>query len=229
MWLMMAQKTGVSARNLCEVYGFGSYQTAWGWLQKLRGVMVRAGREQLCGRVEVDETYVGGQRHGARGRGAEGKALVFVAVEGDAQRLGRVRFRCAGHADGASALSFARDYVAPGSRVVTDGLDIYNGLGGEGFAHERHVQKADPEAGYGALTHVHLVVSLLKRWLAGTHQGAVTPGHLQGYLDEFAFRFNRRLSMHRGKLFHRLMQQAVQDRPPPIKHLYRKPQQVVVT
>jgi len=94
MWLMMAQKTGLSAKNLCETYGFGSYQTAWGWLRKLRSVMVRPGRDRLAGRVEVDETYVGGQQEGTRGRGAEGKTRVLVAVEGDTKKkLGRVRFR----------------------------------------------------------------------------------------------------------------------------------------
>jgi len=220
MWMMMAQKTGISARNLCDVYGFGSYQTAWGWLQKLRSVMVCTGREQLHGLVEVDEAFVGGQKQGVRGRGAEGKTLVFVGVEVDSQRLGRVRLRCAPSADGAQALTFVRDYVALGSRVVTDGLNIYNGLQSAGFAHEAHVHQPDPTTGEDMLEHVHLVVSLLKRWLTGTYQGAVTSGHLQGYLDEFAFRFNRRLSTHRGKLFYRLMQQAVLTRPSPIKQLY---------
>jgi len=230
MWMMMAQKTGISARNLCDVYGFGSYQTAWGWLQKLRSVMVCAGREQLHGLVEVDEAFVGGQRQGARGRGAEGKTLVFVGVEVDSQRLGRVRLRCAPSADAAEALAFVRDYVVPGSRVVTDGLNIYNGLQAAGFAHEAHAHQPDPVTGEDMLEHVHLVVSLLKRWLTGTYQGAVTPNHLQGYLDEFAFRFNRRLSTHRGKLFYRLMQQAVLTRPNPIKQLYMsQPLQVVGT
>ena len=226
MWMMMAQKTGISARNICDTYGFGSYQTAWGWLQKLRSVMVVAGRDPLSGRVEVDEAYVGGQKQGIRGRGADGKALVFVGVEVGPQHLGRVRLRCVPSADGASALAFARDYVAPGSVVVTDGLSIYGGLREAGFSHEPRTVSADG----GMLDHAHLVISLLKRWLVGTYQGAVTPAHLQGYLDEFAFRFNRRLSTHRGKLFYRLMQQAVQMRPKPIKGLYAgKPPQVVVT
>ena len=226
MWLMMAQKTGLSARNLCDTYGFGSYQTAWGWLQKLRSVMVRSGRERMTGRVEVDETYVGGQKEGKRGRGAEGKTLVLVAVEGDASKLGRVRFRCVPSADAEHAEPFVRDYVEPGTRVVTDGLPTYKGLKGAGFDHQPFVMARDPETTRQQLHHVHLVVSLLKRWLSGTHQGAVTPAHLQSYLDEFAFRFNRRLSTHRGKLFYRLTQQAVTGRPPAVKALYvSKPQQ----
>ena len=221
MWLMMAQKTGLSARNLCDTYGFGSYQTAWGWLRKLRSVMVRTGRERLAGRVEVDEAYVGGQKEGKRGRGAEGKTLVLVAVEGDAKKqLGRVRFRCVASIDRETVESFVRDHVEPGATVVTDGLSVYDKLDDAGFNHRPHVVTTCGEAARKQLDHVHLVISLLKRWLGGTHQGAVTPSHLQAYLDEFSFRFNRRLSRHRGKLFYRLMQQAVTVRPPAVKALY---------
>lgn len=227
MWLMMAQKTGLSARNLCDTYGFGSYQTAWGWLQKLRSGMIRIGRERLNGRVEVDEAYVGGEKEGLRGRGAAGKTLVLVAVEGDTKKvLGRVRFRCVAAINRETVGAFARDYIEPGATVVTDGLAIYDKLGAAGFDHRPQVGKTG-EAERKQLDHVHLVISLLKRWLGGTHQGAVLPSHLQAYLDEFSFRFNRRLSQHRGKLFYRLMQQAVTIRPPPVKALYAsKPQPV---
>ena len=221
MWLMMAQKTGMSAKNLCETYGFGSYQTAWAWLRKLRSVMIRSGRERLTGRVEVDETYVGGQKQGTRGRGAEGKTLVLVAVEGEAKKkLGRVRFRCVETIDQETADVFVEDYVEKGTTVVTDGLSAYDHLGALGVDHRPHVIKTGGEVAREELDHVHLVISLLKRWLGATHQGAVTPSHLQAYLDEFAFRFNRRLSQHRGKLFFRLMQQAVTTRPPAVKDLY---------
>jgi transposase-like protein len=231
MWLMMAQKTGLSARNLCDTYGFGSYQTAWGWLQKLRCVMIRRGRERLVGRVEVDEAYVGGQREGKRGRGAEGKTLILVAVEGEAKKqLGRVRFRCIEALDRKTAELFVLDYVKPGTTVVTDGLSVYDTLTNAGFDHRPHVITTGGEAARQELDHVHLVISLLKRWLSGTHQGAVTPSHLQAYLDEFSFRFNRRLSQHRGKLFYRLMQQAVTTRPPAVKAMYvSEPQHGVAT
>lgn len=230
MWLMMAQKTGLSARNLCDTYGFGSYQTAWGWLQKLRSVMIRAGREHLTGRVEVDEAFVGGQKEGTRGRGAEGKTAVLVAVEGDPKKkLGRVRFRCVEAITRESVELFITDYVEPGTLVVTDGLSVYDHLQAAGYDHQAHVITTGGELARQELDHVHLVISLLKRWLGGTHQGAVTPAHLQAYLDEFAFRFNRRLSHHRGKLFYRLMQQAVTVRPPTVKALYAsKPQPVGV-
>ena len=228
MWLMMAQKTGLSARNLCDTYGFGSYQTAWGWLQKLRSVMIRIGRERLTGRVEVDEAYVGGKKEGTRGRGAEGKTLVLVAVEGDTKKkLGRVRFRCVATIDRKTVESFVQDYVEPGAIVVTDGLSVYDKLGVAGFNHRPHVVSTGGEEARKQLDHVHLVISLVKRWLGGTHHGAVTPSHLQAYLDEFSFRFNRRLSQHRGQLFYRLMQQAVTQRPPAVKALYvSKPQHV---
>jgi len=132
----------MSAKNLCETYGFGSYQTAWAWLRKLRSVMIRNGRERLGGRVEVDETYVGGQKKGTRGRGAEGKTLVLVAVEGiDKEKLGRVRFRCVETIDQETANAFVRDYVEEGSTIVTDGLSAYDKLKSIGFDHRPHVLK----------------------------------------------------------------------------------------
>lgn len=228
IWLLMAQKTGMSAQNFHDAFGFGSYQTSWAWLQKLRSVMIRPGRELLCGRVEVDGTYVGGRKEGRRGRGAAGKTLVLVAVEGEAgEKLGRVRFRIAQSESEESIGKFIKDFVQPGSVVVTDGLKSYGFIDGLDFVHERHVmsKKVDDIEGYpeSNLEHVHLVVSLVKRWLLGTHQGAVTPHHLAGYLDEFAFRFNRRKSTHRGKLFYRLIEQAVSTRGKGIKDYYRLP------
>ena len=181
--------------------------------------MICAGREQLNGRVEVDETYVGGRKSGARGRGAEGKTLVLVAVEGSASKLGRVRFRCVDAASASNIEAFVTDYVSPGTTVITDGLPSYSKLQSLGFDHSSHVLSTGGEAARKELDHIHLVISLLKRWLTGTHQGEISSDHLQAYLGEFAFRFNRRLSTHRGKLFHRLMQQAVTMRPQNVKEL----------
>jgi transposase-like protein len=176
--------------------------------------MIRSGRERLTGRVEVDEAYVGGKKAGTRGRGAEGKTLVLVAVEGEAKKqLGRVRFRCVTSIDRPTVEAFIHDYVEPGAQVVTNGLSVYNHLKAIGFEHRSQFIRTGGESERKELDHVHPVISLLKRWLGGTHQGAVTPSHLQAYLDEFSFRFNRRLSQYRGKLFYRLMQQAVTVRP----------------
>ena len=227
MWLMMAQKTGMSAKNFHDAFGFGSYQTSWAWLQKLRSVMIRAGREQLDGRIELDETYIGGQKEGKRGRGAEAKTLVLVAIEGEsAKKLGRVRFRIINHASSADITPFVKECIKPGATIVTDGLKSYTFLDGVGYRHESYVQTGKSvqiDENKSRLEHVHLVISLLKRWLLGTHQGSVTPHHLSEYLDEFAFRFNRRTSKHRGKLFYRLIQQAITTRAENTKDLYRRP------
>lgn len=223
MWLLMAQKTGMSAKNFHDAFGFGSYQTSWGWLQKLRSVMIRPGREPLSGRIELDETFIGGQKEGTRGRGAEGKTLVLVAIEGEkGKKLGRVRFRIIPNAKSETIRPFVLDYIEAGATIVTDGLKSYDMLDGIGYRHEKHIQssKTDLNPPISRLEHVHLIISLLKRWLNGTHQGGVTPNHLAGYLDEFAFRFNRRTSSHRGKLFYRLIQQSVLSRPKTIKGFY---------
>lgn len=233
MWLMMAQKHGVSAKNLKDSMGFGSYQTIWGWLHKLRSVMVRHDREALMGTIEVDEAYIGGIEKGKKGRAAEEKALIVVAVEGidnikkteDGKKLkkqlGRVRFRCIDDASADNLVPFVCDTVKKGSKIITDGWGSYNNLTSKGYIHTKQVIRREKgKEAHELLPHVHLVISLLKRWLAGTHQGAVRTNHLQDYLDEYAFRFNRRLSTHRGKLFFRLMQQAVTNRAPGIKELY---------
>jgi len=226
MWLMMAQKTGVSALNLKDNMGFGSYQTIWGWLHKLRSVMVCANRDLLKGAIEVDETYIGGQKSGKRGRGSEGKALVVVAVEGteyidkdgkEKKTLDRVRFRCIEDASSENLIPFICDNVKKKSKIITDGWSGYNKIKTKNYIHEKIVDIGDSEV----LPHVHLVISLLKKWLQGTHQGSIKQQHLQLYLDEFSFRFNRRLSTHRGKLFFRLMQQAVTNQAPGIKELYK--------
>jgi len=159
MWLMMAQKTGMSAKNLCDTFGFGSYQTAWAWLRKLRSVMVRSGRDRLIGRVEVDEAYIGGKKEGARGRGAEGKTLVLVAVEGDAKaKLGRVRFRCVEAIDKETVEMFVCESVEPGTTVVTDGLSIYDKIATKGYDHRPHVVSTGGELARQQLDHVHLVI-----------------------------------------------------------------------
>lgn len=221
MWLLMAQKTGISAQTFQDMFGFGSYQTTWGWLQKLRSVMIRKGRDLLSGRIEIDETYIGGQKEGKRGRGAACKTLVLVAVEGlKGGKLGRVRFRIVNTPSSETIKSFVADYVSPGSTVVTDGLKSYNFFDGLGISHEPYVLSKGTPGADSNLEHVHLVISLVKRWMLGTLHGSVTPEHMSGYLDEFAFRFNRRMSTHRGKLFHRLVQQAITARPKNLKDLY---------
>ena len=214
MWYVTSQKTGVSALGLQRVLGLGSYETAWGWLHKLRRAMVRPGRDRLGGVVEVDETYIGGERPGKHGRGAAGKSLVVVAAEEDGTRIGRIRLRRVPSSSGESLCGAVEECVEPGSLVHTDGLSSYNGLRALGYEHEV-TGMGTAKVGEDPLPRVHRVASLLKRWMLGTHQGAIQPSHLDYYLDEFTFRFNRRTSRSRGKLFYRLVQQAVAVAPLP--------------
>ena len=212
---MTSQKTGASALGLQGVLGLGSYRTAWTWLHKLRRAMVRPGRDRLTGEVEVDETFVGGVERGMRGRHVGKKALVGVAAEVRGRAIGRIRLKRIADSSATSLLSFVREAVAPGAVVITDGLQSYRALPDRGYRHDRRVVLGSGETADAAMPRVHRVASLLKRWLLGTHHGAVSRQHLEYYLDEFTFRFNRRTSRHRGKLFYRLLEQSVAVDPVP--------------
>jgi transposase-like protein len=220
MWYVTSQKNGASALGVQRVLGLGSYKTAWALLHKLRRAMVRPGRDRLHGAVEVDETYWGSEEEGVVGRLTEDKALIAVAAEEDGKGIGRIRLRRIADTSKVSLHGFIAESIEPGSTVRTDGLNSYLGL--TGYVHDRQVQRRQPE-GEHLLPRVHRVVSLLKRWLLGTHQGAIGHEYLDYYLDEFTFRFNRRTSASRGKLFYRLAQQAVQVSPVPF-NILAKPQ-----
>ncbi len=221
MWFMTSQKHGVSALGLKRVLGLGSYQTAWAWLHKLRRAMVRPGRGRLHGRVEVDETYVGGTERGSkRGRGAEKKEIVVIAVEvHEPKGFGRVRMRRVPDASGDSLIPFVCDAVEPGSVVLTDGWGGYNDLPKHGYTRNKTNLSDSGDPAHVVMPGVHRIAALLKRWLLGIHQGAVSGKHLDYYLDEYTFRFNRRTSRSRGLLFYRLMQQAVATAPVPYRQL----------
>jgi transposase-like protein len=221
MWWVASQKTGASAIGLQQVLGLGSYETAWTWLHKLRRAMVRPGRDQLTGSVEVDEAFIGGVEEGVRGRQTEKKALIAVAAEENGEGIGRIRMRRISDATADSLQAFVQEAVAPGSRLHTDGLLSYDRLEKHGYRHRITFLKGRKESASELLPRVHRVVSLLKRWLLGTHQRAVSRAHLDYYLDEFTFRFNRRTSRHRGKLFYRLVQQAVAVDPAPYASLVK--------
>jgi len=210
VWHVTSQKNGVSALGLQRDLGLGSYRTAWFMLHKLRRAMVRPGRDRLHGTVEVDETYWGGEESGVIGRLTYEKALIIVAAEEDGKGIGRIRLHRIPNLTKTSLHGFIAEAIEPGSIVRTDGLPAYLGL--EDYTHDRRVQRRQSE-GEHLLPRAHRVVSLLKRWLLGTHQGAISSEHLDYYLDEFTFRFNRRKSASRGKLFYRLLQQAVQVEP----------------
>ena len=222
IWHVTSQKNGASAVGLQQVLGLGSYLTAWTWLHKLRRAMIRPGRDRLRGRVEVDETYVGGEGEGADrgGRHIGYKALVAIAAEENGRGIGRIRMTRISEATKVALHAFVKQSVEPSSTVHTDGLRAYGGLDALGFKHEVSVLLGKGEDAAGRqLPRVHRIASLLKRWLLGTHQGAVSLEHLDYYLDEFTFRFNRRRSASRGKLFYRLLQQSVEIDPVPYKNI----------
>lgn len=208
-WHVSSAKNGMSAKTLERTIGT-SYQVAWMMLQRFRVAMVNTDRKQLSGDVEVDETFVGGEEHGGkRGRGTT-KSIVVIAVEiKQPKGFGRVRMRHIPDASGESLLSFVREVVTPGSVVRTDGWSGYNGLLDYGYTRDIIAQSSSGDPAHVSMPGVHRVASLLKRWLLGTHQGSVLSNHLQSYLEEFTFRFNRRTSRSRGLVFRRLLEQAV--------------------
>jgi len=217
IWYVVNQKNGVSALGLQKALGLGSYHTAWEWLHKLRRAMVRPGRDRLSGIVEVNETIIGGERPGKRGRGAEGKTLVLVAAEESQGGIGRIRLSPIGDASGDVLTRTIMQMISPGSTIRTDGWSGYSGLNNQGYIHMPSSNHSVKDSDAVPLT--HLIASLLKRWLLGTHQGAINHKNLPYYLDEFTFRFNRRTSRSRGKLFYRLIQQALEIDPAPGKSL----------
>jgi len=223
MWWITTQKYGASAQGLQQVLGLGSYQTSWTWLHKIRTAMVNPHRTKLSGKVEVDETYIGGEENdGKRGRGTENKALVSIAVEINGKKPGRIRMSLVNDASKISLHGFIKENIEPGTTVVSDDWSGYLGLENEGYKREIYAQtKAKTEA--EMLPHVHLLISLLCRWLLGTHQGAVSKKHLQSYLDEFVFRFNRRNASKRGLLFYRLVENAMATPPTTYEDIIEKP------
>lgn len=223
MWWVTTQKNGASALGLQRVLGLGSYKTAWMWLHKLRRAMVRPGRDRLSGTVEVDETYIGGLEAGTRGRGTAAKALIVIAAQEDGTGIGRIRMSPIPNAAAASLIPFIKEVVEAGSVIHTDGWVGYSPLANRssGYVHRVSFLKGNKKSPSELMPRVNRVASLVKRWLLGTHQGAVSHEHLEYYLDEFTFRFNRRTSSSRGKLFFRLLEQAVAIEPTPYKAIVK--------
>lgn len=217
MWFVTSQKHGASALGLKRVLGLGSYDTAWSWLHKLRRAMVRPGRDKLTGGVEVDETYVGGVGTKVRGRGAKRKTIVAIAAEVRGRGPGRIRMAQIPDLSAPSLRRFVRDNVRQGSVLRTDAWSGYNGIEVMGYRHTVTNISDTADPAHVVMPRVHRVASLLDRWWLGIHQGAIRPSHLDYYLDEFTFRFNRRTSKARGLLFYRLIEQAVDCSPVPRK------------
>lgn len=212
-WHVSTAKNGMSAKTLERTIGI-NYKVAWMMLHRFRVAMVNNERSQLSGIVEVDESFIGGEEQGGkRGRGTD-KSIVVIAVEiKQPKGFGRVRMRHIPDSSGNSLVSFICDVIAPGSVVRTDGWKGYNSVTDYGYQREIIVQSTSGDPAHVSMPGVHRIASLLKRWILGTHQGSVLPSHLQSYLEEFTFRFNRRTSRSRGLVFRRLLEQAVITKP----------------
>lgn len=212
-WHLTTAKNGFSAKTLERTLGT-SYRTAWAMLQRYRISMVRSERERLTSGVKVDETLVGGVvQGGKRGRGSS-KSIVVIAIEvKEPKGFGRVGMRHIPDASSANLQPFICDVVDRSATVRTDGWKGYNGLSKHKYIHERTVLSSSDDPAHVAMPGVNRVASLLKRWILGTHQGSFVPAHLQSYLEEFTFRFNRRNSRSRGLVFQRLMEQAMVTEP----------------
>ena len=228
-WLFASGKDGISALSLKRTLEMGSYQTAWAMLHRFRSVLVRPGRDRLSGSVEVDETFIGGLEPGLTGGRAKGKkVLTGIAVEVfEPKGIGRCRIAPLQDGSAGSLHAFVTDHVEPGTTVITDAWQGYAGIEKLGYDRDRRSQRAAAARGEDPgelLPAVHRVASLVKRWLLGTHQGAVDPAHLPSYLDEFAFRFNRRHSRSRGMLFYRVLELAVAHDPVRYHDLVANPQ-----
>lgn len=228
IFLVTSSKGGISAMELQRQMGFGSYQTAWSWLHKIRRAMIRPDREPLNARVEADETYVGGPKPGKPGRGAVGKTVVAGAVESSrgktrGRRLGRLRLAVVGDVSARSLEDFLAGAVARPASVATDGWRGYVGLDAAGYTHEPINLATSTGDAAERLPAIHLVFGLAKRWLLGTHHGAVSTKHLPAYLDEFAFRFNRRTARNLSHRFARVIEHAVQISPTTYRGLVAQP------
>lgn len=231
MWLFATQKDGMSAKSLQDNVGINSYQSAWLLLHKLRVAMIRSDREPLSGMVEIDEEYIGGRDDGGkRGRGSENKQLVAIAVQLEKiettkphdslrnYRLAKIRAKCIDRATRDELHPFIAENVAKGSTLYRDDWRGYCGIDEAGYKSVVFkTSQSDDEK--EKLPHIHLAISLMNRWILGTYQGRIDGFHLQAYLEEFTFRFNRKTSTHRGLLFYRLVQGAMSTIPHPYENL----------
>lgn len=227
MWFVCSQKNGVSALGLQRTMGFGSYETAWAWLHKLRRAMVRPDRDLLGGdgvSVEVDQTLLGGRQKASSGR-YDNKHEVVIGVERQHPKgFGRIRLAHINTSNRKLELfGFVQHNLAHGSIMYTDGEQSYADIAKQlQITHEPIVLVHSPDPAHVVLPGVHLVASLLQRWIAGTLHDRVSDQHLAYYLDEFTFRFNRRTSRSRGLLWYRLVQQATNTDPHPLVVLQHK-------
>lgn len=210
IWWLTNQKSGVSALGLQRALEMSRHNTAWKMLHKLRIAMVRPDQDRLSGEVEVDEVFIGGENN---------KQLIGVAAQIDGKKTGRIRLQKISDRSGPVLQKFVEQHITPGSTIVTDGLKSYCGVENLGYIHKPMKkpyfwEEKDGDADE-LLPRVHRVAALLKRWYYGTYHGRIEPKHLDTYLNEYTFRFNRRTSTSRGLLFYRVLENAVVINPQP--------------
>lgn len=204
VWEMTTHKGGISAKDLQRIMGFGSYETAWSWLHKLRRCAFNRERKPLSGSVQLDDGYVGGV-DGRPGRPKGNKALVFVAAE----KHGRVRLEHSPNLTIVAVKSFVERNLSPKSKVTTDGYRSFSQKSLGSRQHRQHVQKKKRHITDDPLQQAHFGLSLFKRCWIGTYHGAISRKYLQSYLDEFEFRYNRRNTIGVGRIAARLFQSLV--------------------
>ncbi len=223
---MTSTKSGVSATNLSRLLGI-SYPTAWTWLQKLKRCTINPDRKKLSGIVEVDEFYLGGKHSGKQGRGSENKHKVVVAVEHRKSKdskldlfhlMGRARLSVIPDCSAESLIPFIRDNIHEGSTLITDKWKGYTTDLNVDYVHKSFKSSTN----LSKFDHVHRVASLVKRWFIGTLQGSIKPEHLQEYLDEYIFRFNRRNLKSIGSKFYRMLQFVSLSKPIPYRIIIDK-------
>lgn len=191
VYLIATSKKGISAMELKRKLSIRSYQTAWLLLHKIRSAMASSQMFPLTGDAEADETYVGGRHPGKRGRGAEGKIPVAAVVETNKKNMGRAYLETIESVSAYNLTSFLSRNLTPGVKVTTDGYKSYGFLS-EYFCHVPRIKSFLNDD--DVLPKVHILIANLKMWLRGTYN-CLPSKHLQRYLDEFIFRFNRRWNL----------------------------------
>jgi transposase-like protein len=192
VYLTGTDKQGISATELQRKLGIKSYRTVWNLMHRIRAAMASSGAFPLTKAVEVDETYIGGHQPGKRGRGAQEKTVVAIAVETAGEKehtMGRAYLETIPQVTQKELKRFLHAHVMKGVPVKTDGLHVYSFVEHE-YHHQRVVLSRDGNTAE-LLPKVHIVISNLKMWLRGTYH-ALPQKYLQNYLNEFVFRFNRR-------------------------------------
>lgn len=221
IFLAATDKRGVSALFLSEQIGV-HYETAWAMIQRMRHAMAKRDLHyQLSGHVEMDEMFIGAPTEGKkRGRGTEQipvlVAVSFVPAKDEKEYVGFAKLRAVNSIDASAIVKFAKDVIEKGSTVRSDGYTVYPPLEQHGFIHDRHPVKK--QKAHVILPHVHTFISNLRSFVMGTYHG-LDETHLQQYLDEFCWRFNRRKCHH--EMFDRLLLACLEKEEMPFCALTR--------